>query len=161
MRSTAVLKVLERRAAPHCIALQVLLQVSDIMVRPRMSLLVICLAQCVIFVKKQPNPILVSFGVAQRKRGGPITLRSLDRNQAPKTNILQPLLTGSHVLPPAHVHIERTVNWHLNCQASPRLETRIPGSTCSDLVILCISMHASINELQNLSETQTLLMAST
>ena len=25
------------------------------------------------------------FGVAQRKRGGPITLRSLDRNQAPKT----------------------------------------------------------------------------
>ena len=24
------------------------------------------------------------FGVAQRKRGGPITLRSLDRNQAPK-----------------------------------------------------------------------------
>ena len=27
---------------------------------------------------------MIFFGVAQRKRGGPITLRSLDRNQAPK-----------------------------------------------------------------------------
>ena len=30
------------------------------------------------------NNDLFEFGVAQRKRGGPITLRSLDRNQAPK-----------------------------------------------------------------------------
>lgn len=30
------------------------------------------------------QPKLQAFGVAQRKRGGPITLRSLDRNQAPK-----------------------------------------------------------------------------
>ena len=29
------------------------------------------------------------FGVAQRKRGGPITLRSLDRNQAPKLHVVQ------------------------------------------------------------------------
>ncbi len=31
-----------------------------------------------------------TFGVAQRKRGGPITLRSLDRNQAPKLFCLCP-----------------------------------------------------------------------
>ena len=30
------------------------------------------------------------FGVAQWKRGGPITLRSLDRNQAPKTPRIKP-----------------------------------------------------------------------
>ena len=39
------------------------------------------------------------FGVAQRKRGGPITLRSLDRNQAPKVRLLRVLFLNILLLP--------------------------------------------------------------
>ena len=37
----------------------------------------------------------ILFGVAQRKRGGPITLRSLDRNQAPKVTSIMMNFVGS------------------------------------------------------------------